>query len=97
MLEDLHPRTQWVSWNGVCASPTLAGKRIYLCDDCATTVVIEPGREYKRVAANTLENYIDAYSCPFSQEATYSSPVFEGKSMYYRTPGYLYCIREAGK
>lgn len=88
MLDEMHPRVQWVFHPGVCASPTLAGKHIYLTDDNGTTLVLQPGREYKPLAVNTLENFADA----ISPEPTMSSPVFEGKFMYYRTPGYLYCI-----
>ncbi len=88
MLDEMRTRVQWVFWNGACGSPTLAGKYIYLTDDCGITVVIEPGREYKKVAVNTLENYSDG----FSQEQTLGTPIFEGRFMYYRSPGYLYCI-----
>lgn len=88
MMDEMRTRVQWVFWNGACGSPALAGKYIYLTDDNGITVVIEPGREYKKVAVNTLENYNDG----FNQEQTLSTPVFDGQRMYYRTPGYLYCI-----
>lgn len=89
-MDEMHIRLNWVFSDGVCASPALGGKHIFMVDDCATMVIMEPGREYKRVAVNTLENYTSDYD----QEPTYGAPVFEGKRMYFRTPGYLYCIEE---
>lgn len=62
-------------------SLTLAGKYLYASSDNGHTLVIEPGREYKEVAHNTLE--------PFR-----SSPVFEGKRMYVRTTKGMWCIGE---
>jgi hypothetical protein len=49
--------------------------------DRGTTVVLEPGREFKVLARNKLE--------PFR-----SSLVFEGKRVYIRTEKSLYCIGE---
>ena len=89
VVEDFHARTQWVFYPGVCCSPTLAGKYIYMMDDCGTTVVLEPGREFKKVAANPLENLNNDI-----QEQTLSTPIFEGNRMYFRSPGYLFCIGE---
>ncbi len=59
----------------------LAGKYIYLSSDNGTTIVLEPGREYKEIARNELETFR-------------SSPVFEGKRMYVRTQKHLWCIGE---
>ena len=50
----LKPRTQYWNWAGCSASPTLAGKYIYLMDNQGTTLVIQPGREYREVAQNFL-------------------------------------------
>ena len=88
MLDEMRTRVQWVFFNGACASPALAGKYVYLVDDNGITVIIEPGREFKKVAVNPLE----CYRGGFSQEQILSTPVFEGKYMYLRTPSYLYCI-----
>jgi outer membrane protein assembly factor BamB len=86
----LKPRTQYWNWAGCSASPTLAGKYIYLMDNQGTTLVIQPGREYREVA----RNYI-AESANGKEQAQFNStPVFEGSRMYYRTPGHLYCIGE---
>ena len=70
------------------ASPTLAGKHIYLMDNQGHTVIIEPGRTYKEVARNSLQDS----TSQGEQIQNVSTPVFEGTRMYYRTPTYLYCI-----
>ena len=62
-------------------SISLAKGRIYISSDNGTTIVLEPGREYKELARNTLE--------PFR-----SSLVFDGKRMYVRTTRGLWCIGE---
>jgi outer membrane protein assembly factor BamB len=62
-------------------SLSLAGNRLYASGDRGTTVVLEPGREFKVLARNKLE--------PFR-----SSLVFEGKRVYIRTEKSLYCIGE---
>lgn len=84
----LKPRTQYWDWAGASASPTLAGKFIYLMDNQGTTVVILPGKQYQAVAINVLEETKDGKA----QVQNNSSPIFEGSRMYYRTPGFLYCI-----
>jgi RNA polymerase sigma-70 factor (ECF subfamily) len=90
MVEDFHARTTWVFYPGICCSPTLGGKHIYMMDDCGTTVVLEPGREFKKVAVNEFENM----NAGGEQEQTLSTPIFEGSRMYFRSPGYLSCIGE---
>lgn len=85
----MKPKTEYWSWAGVSASPTAAGKHIYLMDNQGLTIVLQPGRVYKEVAQNMLE---DVKGDNKSQEQNVSTPVFEGGRMYYRTPGYLYCI-----
>jgi len=62
-------------------SITLAGGNLYVSDDQGTTLVLEPGREYRELAANRLE--------PFR-----STPVFDGKRLYIRGLQHLYCIGE---
>ena len=83
-------KTAYWDWAGASASPTLAGKYIYLMDNQGTTVVIEPGPTYKQVAVNLLEESKDGKN----QSQNLTTPVFDGTRMYYRTPGYLYCIGE---
>jgi len=84
----LKPRTHYWDWAGLSTSPTLAGKYIYIMDNQGTTLVIEPGKEYKEVARNVIEESKDGKE----QAQNLATPVFEGTRMYYRTPGYLYCI-----
>jgi outer membrane protein assembly factor BamB len=84
----MKPKTEYWGWAGASASPTLAGKYIYLMDNQGTTIVISPGKQYKAVAQNLLEESGDGKS----QAQNLATPVFEAARMYYRTPGYLYCI-----
>ena len=85
---------------GYCASPTFAGKHIYITDDVGYTHLIEPGPAFKEVAANILENLnlTGRRMCwggnPGGQEEFYTAPWFEGKTMFLRGTDYLYCIRE---
>jgi outer membrane protein assembly factor BamB len=81
-------KTEYWGWAGASASPTLAGKYIYLMDNQGLTIVIHPGRQYKEVAQNVIEESRDGKS----QEQNLSTAIFEGSRMYYRTPGYLYCM-----
>lgn len=60
-------------------SITLAGNHLFLSSDNGTTIVLEPGREYKEVARNPLESFR-------------SSLVFEGQRLYVRTTKGLWCI-----
>jgi hypothetical protein len=62
-------------------SITLAGNWLFVSSDNGTTIVLEPGREYKELARNSLETFR-------------SSLVFEGKRMYVRTTKGLWCIGE---
>ena len=65
----------------VYPSIALAGKYVFVSSDNGVTIVLEPGREYKEIARNTLETFR-------------SSPIFEGKRMYVRTLKHLWCIAE---
>jgi outer membrane protein assembly factor BamB len=62
-------------------SISLAGDRLYVSSDNGSTVVLQPGREYKELGRNKLESFR-------------SSLVFEGKRVYVRTEKNLYCIGE---
>ena len=55
-------------------------------------LVIEPGREFKPVAKNSIESYVERDYPTNPQETVYSNPVFEGGSMYVRAEGHLYRI-----
>ncbi len=86
----LKPRTHYWDWAGCGASPTLAGKNIYIMDNQGTTLVIQPGREYKELSINFIEELRDGKE----QSQNLASPVFQGQRLYYRTPAFLYCIGE---
>jgi outer membrane protein assembly factor BamB len=62
-------------------SVTLAGKNLYVSSDNGTTVIVEPGKEFKEIARNSLETF----RC---------CPVFDGKRIYVRGMKALYCIAE---
>ena len=63
----------------VFASITSAGGYVFISSKDGTTVVLEPGREYREVARNMLEEFR-------------STPVFQGRRMYVRGLMHLYCI-----
>lgn len=87
---DYYPATAYSSvGGGVTASITLAGKYIYLMDNAGTTAVLEPGRKFRQVSKNLLQQVVTS-----TQEVTISTPIFEGNCMYYRGMKNLYCIRE---
>jgi hypothetical protein len=78
---------------GCGSSPTLGGKYIYVWDNQGTTVVLEPGREFKQVARNRVEQLWFRYGFE-RNECTVSCPVFSGNRLYYRGEVNLYCIAE---
>ncbi|HUW55000.1 MAG TPA: hypothetical protein VMZ92_00035, partial [Planctomycetota bacterium] len=87
--------------SGVCASPALGGKHIYIFGNGGHTMVIKPGRTFEVVAENRIErlmpgHYQGGVSLPSDQgfypECTVSSPIFDGDRIYYQGEGYLYCI-----
>ena len=77
---------------GVSASPTLAGKYIYIWGNQGSCIVMDPGRTFKQLAKLRIESPVRSYPYPARQEATISSPVFEGDRMYLRGEYTLYCI-----
>lgn len=81
---------------GVAASPTLAGKNIYITDDAGYTHILQPGAQFRELKGNVIENIhlSGAGGNPCKQECFYTSPYFHGKSLYLRGEEYLYCIRE---
>ena len=72
---------------GVAASLSLAGGNIYCVDNRGEWLVFAPGREFKQVAKNVIE---DRYGG--REEVTNSTPIFEGGRIYYRGEHNLYCI-----
>ena len=80
----------------VAASPTLIGKHIFLCDNQGTTVVIEPGREYREVARNRIDTVLDRdLPLPAQETLTYSPPITDGERLFLRGERYLYCIGQS--
>jgi outer membrane protein assembly factor BamB len=81
---------------GVAASPTLAGKQVYITDDAGYTHVFQPAPQLKELGRNVLENiHLSGQGGnPCKQESFYTSPFFDGNSMYLRGEEYLYCIRQ---
>lgn len=81
---------------GVAASPTFAGKHIYVVDDAGYTHLIQPGPQFKETARNVIENIHTASISgnPCHQEAFYTAPFFQGKAMYLRGEDFLYRIEE---
>ena len=90
VLEALNPRLTWVFNVGVCSSPILAGKYIYITDDQSQTLVLEPGKEYKQVSRNVFQNLAPGGE----QDQFESCPVAEGGRLYFRGGGSLYCVGE---
>ena len=93
-LDAMHPIIQPWNWNiGYTVSPMLGGKHVYVMDNQATTVVLQPGAAFKPIAVNTIENYLPRQWITNTQENTYSTPVCDGSTLYIRGDETLYCIR----
>lgn len=80
--EIVYSKTLDLGRGGECySSITAAAGYVFLSSDNGTTLVLAPGREYKEVARNSLDDFR-------------SSPVFVGQRMYLRTKKAMYCIGE---
>jgi hypothetical protein len=82
---------------GICASPAVAGGKIFLFDNSGIGLVLQPGREYKALARNVIENMQPTWQGKdwmMQQEQFVVSPLFVGNRMYLRGLDYLYCIGE---
>jgi len=77
---------------GVGISPTLAGRYVYLFGNGGAAVVLEPGRIFKQVAKNKIENQVCVGHWGERQERFVSNPIFEGERLYIRGEGNLYAI-----
>jgi outer membrane protein assembly factor BamB len=93
-MDSLHPRLTWVFVVGICSSTTLGGKYIFVRDDQGQTLVLEPGRHYKEVAKNLLVEYNNEYNNEGLQPEAQSNFFFEGRRIYFRSRGFMYCIGE---
>jgi outer membrane protein assembly factor BamB len=94
-IESFEPVVNYHS-AGVTAGPTLGGKYLYLWDNIGNGIVFEPGREFKLVAVNRIENFLPRrYALEPPRELIgYSQPVFDGNRIYLRGEQDLYCIAE---
>jgi outer membrane protein assembly factor BamB len=62
------------------ASPIYADGRLYFCSEEGKTIVLAPGRTFKRLAENKLD------------EGFMASPAVVGKAFFLRTKTHLYRI-----
>ncbi|MBI3828762.1 MAG: hypothetical protein HY291_04555 [Planctomycetes bacterium] len=84
---------------GICASPAMAGKYIYMLDSAGCVLVLEPGREYKQIAKNNLdetvpEGWEQKHWMGPHHEQTEAGLTFDGGRIYIRGEQYLYCVGE---
>ncbi len=82
---------------GISASPALAGGKLFITGNFGTTLVMEPGREYREVSRNTIDRRFDYNYRTNVLEGTVSNPFFDGDKIFYRAQKYLYCIGEPGE
>jgi outer membrane protein assembly factor BamB len=65
------------------ASPIYGDGRMYFCDQDGRTTLVKPGREFKPLAANTLD------------DGCLASPAVDGRALLLRTKTHLYRIEAA--
>jgi len=80
---------------GYCASPTLAGKNIYLLDEVGYMTILKPGAEGTIVGQNVLQNITAQWgSAPNRHEVFNAGMYFDGNRIFLHGDEYLYCIAE---
>jgi hypothetical protein len=82
---------------GICASPALAGKHIYMIDSAGCVLVLDPGREYKVVAKNNIDEIVpegweEKHWMGPHHEQTVAALTFDGSRIYIRGEQNLYCV-----
>ena len=89
----LEPRVD-VRSVALTAPLALGGKYLYCFDNQGNCVVFEPGREYKEVALNHIETFVERTHTGdgWQEFSTYAAPVFDGNRIYVRGEANLYCI-----
>lgn len=87
----------WAWTLGCCSSPTLGGKYIYIMDNQLNTIVIKPGREFKQVARNSMDNFLQRFRPQRQNDAPMTNPVFDGDCIYIRGETDLFCIGKDGE
>ena len=63
----------------VYPSVILSGDHILVSSDNGTTIIIQPGREYRQIAKNKIGGFR-------------STPIMKGKRVYVRGLKHFYCI-----
>ena len=80
---------------GTCyASPIFAGGNLYVFGVNGIAVVFKPGREYREVARNKIEDVFNPGHWSAAPEGFSSTPVPDGKCLYIRGDKFLYCVGE---
>ncbi len=79
---------------GIGISPILAGNHIYLIGNSGASLVIEPGREYRQIAKNNIENIALPGHWSERQERFVANPVADGNRLYLRGEEAIYAIGE---
>ncbi len=92
-----NPFSRKTTGMGIGASPALAGKHLYMIDSAGCVLVVEPGREPKPIARNTIdetvpEGWEEKYWMGPHHEQTEASLIFDGSRIYIRGEQYLYCV-----
>jgi outer membrane protein assembly factor BamB len=77
----------------VAASPTLVGGHILIMDNQGTTLVLEPGREFKVIGRNRIATQLDRrLPLPAQETLAYAPPIIDGGRLYLRGERHLYCV-----
>ena len=77
----------------VAASPTLIGNHLFVLDNQGSTVILEPGREFKLIATNHIATQLDRpWPIPAQETLAYAPPIVDGDRFYLRGERFLYCI-----
>ncbi len=77
---------------GVGASPILAGGHIYILGNSGTMLVIDPGRTFRQIAKNKIENTVMVGHWSERQERSMANPVADGNRLYLRGEDGFYAI-----
>ena len=81
--------------DGTYCSPAVAGGKLFVTSPFGTTLILEPGRDYKELARNRIDRFQEAHYKPRCHEETCSNLFFDGPRIFYRSEGYLYCIEDS--
>ncbi|MFC1582753.1 PQQ-binding-like beta-propeller repeat protein [Planctomycetota bacterium] len=76
---------------GLGISPVLAGKHLFIFGATGACLVLEPGRTYKEVAKNKIENSLYR-RWTNRHERFVGNPIFDQDKIYIRGERNLYCI-----